>query len=102
MSKPNIRSFRYSDKVAEILDSHRGDTLNEKFENLVSDCFLMIEERKEALAKVNAEIAARRETLRNLERATWELSQLEGDIQRAKQTFGIVERRAKAIAEKME
>ena len=36
--KTNIRSFRYSDRVAEILEASEGDTLNEKFENLVLFC----------------------------------------------------------------
>lgn len=37
-SKNNIRSFRYSDRVAEILESMDGDNLNAKFENLVLFC----------------------------------------------------------------
>ena len=36
--KTNIRSFRYSDRVAEILEASEGNTLNEKFENLVLFC----------------------------------------------------------------
>ena len=37
--KTNIRSFRYSDRVAEILEASEGNTLNEKFENLVLFCY---------------------------------------------------------------
>ena len=37
--KDNIRSFRYSDKVAKILEAAEGKTLNEKFENLVLSCY---------------------------------------------------------------
>lgn len=37
MKKENIRSFRFSDRVADTLGQYRGDTLNEKFENIVSD-----------------------------------------------------------------
>ena len=101
-TKNNIRSFRYSDKVADILEGYHGNSLNEKFENLVSDCFLMVEQRKEELARVNEQIAARRAVLRKLEDATWELTQLESEIQAAKRTFSIIERRAKSIAEKTE
>lgn len=36
--KNNIRSFRYSDRVAQILESMEGDSLNAKFENLVIFC----------------------------------------------------------------
>lgn len=37
-AKNNIRSFRYSDRVAQILESMEGDSLNAKFENLVIFC----------------------------------------------------------------
>ena len=37
-TKNNIRSFRYSDRVAQILESMEGDSLNAKFENLVLFC----------------------------------------------------------------
>lgn len=37
-AKSNIRSFRYSDRVAQILESMEGDSLNAKFENLVIFC----------------------------------------------------------------
>lgn len=33
--KENIRSFRYSNKVAELLEAAPGDNMSEKFENLV-------------------------------------------------------------------
>lgn len=38
--KTNIRSFRYSDEVAGKLQGFSGNSLNEKFENLVNFCFL--------------------------------------------------------------
>ena len=37
--KNNIRSFRYSDRVAEILEGMEGKTLNDKFEKLVLTCY---------------------------------------------------------------
>lgn len=37
--KNNIRSFRYSDRVADILEGMEGKNLNEKFENLVLTCY---------------------------------------------------------------
>ena len=53
MAKNNIRSFRYSDEVAGILESFEGSTLNEKFENLVLHCFW---ERK----KIETQLAQKR------------------------------------------
>lgn len=102
MAKPNIRSFRYSDEVAEILEAQRGNSLNEKFENLVTDCYLMLERRQRMLEQVNEQIEARRRVLRNLETATAELQMLQRDIEAAKRYFAIIERRAKSIAEKTE
>ena len=37
-TKNNIRSFRYSDRVAQILESMEGDSLTATFENLVLFC----------------------------------------------------------------
>lgn len=42
--KNNIRSFRYSDEVAEILEGMEGSNLNEKFENLVRTCYVRLPE----------------------------------------------------------
>lgn len=35
MAKNNIRSIRFSDELAELIDRQIGDTFTEKFENLV-------------------------------------------------------------------
>lgn len=47
--KSNIRSFRYSDQVAEILDSMEGANLNAKFENLVLECYVRLPEVRRQL-----------------------------------------------------
>lgn len=84
-NKSNIRSFRYSDEIACILNQQPGESLNAKFEYLVESCYCDIE---------------RRQVLHNLENATEELNRLEKDILAAKNSFCIVARRAAAIAEK--
>lgn len=100
-AKNNIRSFRYSDEIACILASQPGDNLNAKFEWLVETCYCELERRQEELERINAKIEERRQTLRNMEKATSELDLLERDIKSARFSFGIVERRAAAIAEKV-
>ena len=102
MKKNNIRSFRYSDETACILEQYRGDSLNAKFENLVEDAFLMVERKREELARVNERIVQRRQVLKNLENATAKLALLEGDISRAKSYFDVVQQRAKEIADASE
>ncbi|HBR02309.1 MAG TPA: hypothetical protein DD738_06840 [Ruminiclostridium sp.] len=57
--KNNIRSFRYSDEVAGILEGFTGNSLNEKFENIILYCFW---ERK----KIDKQIAQRRKELDRL------------------------------------
>lgn len=101
-AKSNIRSFRYSDDIAAILEAQEGDGLNQKFENLVMFCFRSLDQRREQLDRINAQIEQRRELLHKLEKATAELAQLEKDIHSAQFSFGIVQRRAAAIAEKAE
>jgi len=44
--KSNLRSFRYSDEIAAILEAQEGASLNEKFESLVLFCFYKLESRK--------------------------------------------------------
>ena len=101
-TKSNIRSFRFSDEIACILNSQPGDNMNAKFERLVETCYCEQDRKQEQLDRINAEIEKRRQVLRNLERATSELAQLERDIQSAKFSFSIVQRRAAAIADKIE
>ena len=101
-AKSNIRSFRFSDEIACILNSQPGDNMNAKFERLVESCYCDLERKQEQLSQIEAKITERRETLRKLEKATEELNRLEQDLKNARFYFGIVERRAGAIAEKAE
>ena len=101
-AKNNIRSFRYSDEIACILEAQEGDSLNAKFERLVETCFCELERKQQELDRINEKIEEKRQTLRNMERATSELDMLERDIKSARFYFGIVERRAETIAEKVD
>ena len=102
MAKSNIRSIRFSDEMADLIDRQIGDTFTQKFENLVTRCVWELPQKEEELKRVQANIDRERERLRNLEKATEELRMLERDIKSAQHYFGIVERRAKAIAEAAE
>jgi hypothetical protein len=61
--KSNLRSFRYTDEVAVILEAQEGSSLNEKFESLVLFCFYKLESRKKDLQHIEAEIKRERERL---------------------------------------
>lgn len=100
--KNNIRSIRFSDELAELIDRQVGDTFTQKFENLITRCVWELPQREKELALIQADIQRERERLYNLQRATEQLRMLERDLQQAKRDFELVVRRAKAIAEVVE
>ncbi len=102
MAKNNIRSIRFSDELADLIERQMGDTFTQKFENLITRCVWELPEQEKRLEKVREDIRLERERLYNLQRATEQLRLLERDIQSAQRYFQIIERRAKAIAEAAE
>lgn len=100
--KNNIRSIRFSDELAELIDQQVGRMFTEKFENLVTRCVWELPKREKQMEKIKQQIDLERQRLYDLQKATAELRQLEKDIQSAQHYFKIVERRAKAIAEAAE
>ena len=101
-TKNNIRSIRFSDELAELIDRQIGDTFTQKFENLVTKCVWELPKKEEQLKAIEERIAKERERLYNLQKATEQLRQLENDLKTTQQYFKYVERRAKAIAEAAE
>lgn len=101
-TKNNIRSIRFSDELAELIDRQIGDTFTQKFENLVTKCVWELPKKEEQLKSIEEKIKKERERLYRLQNATEQLRQLENDLQVTQRYFKIVERRAKAIAETVE
>ena len=93
-TKNNIRSIRFSDELAELIDRQIGDTFTQKFENLVTKCVWELPNREKQLKDIEEQIKK--------ERATEQLRQLENDLKTTQHYFKFVERRAKAIAEAAE
>ena len=100
--KNNIRSIRFSDELAELIDRQVGRTFTEKFETLVTRCVWELPQKEEQLKRIQEQISRERERLYNLQKATEQLRMLEKDIQSAQYYFKIVERRAKSIAKAAE
>lgn len=97
-----IVNLRLSEEMIDLINAQIGDTFTQKFENLVTRCMWELPAREEQLAAVKEKINQERERLRKLEKASEEIRRLEKDINSAKFYFGIVERRAKAIADATE
>lgn len=99
MAKNNIRSIRFSDELADLIERQAGQTFTQKFENLITRCVWEVPAAEKRLEQVREEIKRERQRLYDLQRATEQLRMLERDIKDAQRYFQIVERRAKQIAE---
>ena len=102
MTKNNIRSIRFSDDLAELIDRQAGQTFTQKFENLITRCVYELPRQEERLKAIQEKIRQKQQRLYDLQRATEQLRMLERDIKDAQRYFAIVERRAKQIAEAVE
>ncbi len=60
-SKNNIRSIRFSDEMAKLIDRQQGDTFTRKFENLITRCVWELPEKERELEE---RIQEKRELLR--------------------------------------
>ena len=61
--KPNIRSIRFSDELAELIDRQAGSTFTEKFENLVTRCVWELPQKEEQLKQIQEQIDQERKLL---------------------------------------
>ena len=68
--KNNIRSIRFSDELAELINRQIGDTFTEKFENLITKCVWELPVKEKELTEINRRIQARQNELTNLTSAT--------------------------------
>lgn len=100
--KNNIRSIRFSDELADLIDRQIGRTFTEKFENLVTRCVFELPQKEQQLREIQERIKQERQRLYDLQKATEQLRELESDLNSAKRYFQLVERRAKQIAEAAE
>ena len=101
MSKNNIRSFRYSDKVAQILENYEGESFNAKFENLVLFCFDNIEQRQKELDRINEEIKKNKELLFNLRSRTSDVDRMIRDMETLKDRISVVSEQALSVGKRL-
>ncbi len=100
--KNNIRSIRFSDELADLIDRQNGRTFTEKLENLVTLCVWELPQREKQLKNIQAQIDQERKRLINLQRETQLLKALEADIKNIQHCFEIVKKRANLFAETAE
>lgn len=64
--KNNIRSIRFSDELAELIDRQAGRTFTEKFENLVTRCVWELPQREAEIKRLDKEISRKRKQLQQM------------------------------------
>lgn len=101
MAKNNIRSFRYSDEVKEILENYKGESMNEKFENLVKYCFEKVPHVEKRLKDLEEEIDIKYNKLRDVSRQAREIDMLIGNLNDIKYKIKNAGDCADIIAEKL-
>lgn len=61
--KNNIRSIRFSDEMAELIDQQVGDTFTQKFEKLITKCVWELPMKEAALANLEEQIRKKQNML---------------------------------------
>ena len=67
-TKNNIRSIRFSDEMAELIDRQAGSSFTEKFENLVTRCVWELPAKEKELERLEKLIRKKREQYQKMER----------------------------------
>ena len=61
--KNNIRSIRFSDDLAELIDRQAGNTFTAKFEALITRCVWELPKKEQQLKEIQQEIEETRDKL---------------------------------------
>jgi predicted nucleic acid-binding Zn-ribbon protein len=72
--KNNIRSIRFSDELAELINRQVGKTFTEKFENLVTRCVWELPQKEQELERLKQEIRQKQQQLQEMKNQVYKLS----------------------------
>lgn len=64
--KNNIRSIRFSDELAELIDRQAGRSFTEKFENLITRCVWELPAKEAELQRIQDQIDRKRKNLADI------------------------------------
>lgn len=66
-TKNNIRSIRFSDELADLIDRQQGKNFQQKFENLITRCAFELPEKEAEIARLDEQRKAKLQQLRELD-----------------------------------
>lgn len=81
--KPNIRSIRFSDELAELIDRQVGNSFTEKFEGLISRCVWELPQKEAELKRIQEELQQERKRLADLRKRREKLDRVIQSIQQS-------------------
>lgn len=92
MAKNNIRSIRFSDDLAELIDRQIGDTFTQKFENLVTTCVYLLPQKEAEIRRLDTMIEQKRKELRAMQekysQMSYTLNRIEPQIRSLEAAIG--------------
>lgn len=80
-TKNNIRSIRFSDELAELIDRQQGKNFQQKFENLVTRCVYELPQREQEIKRLDELKAMKLKQLDELNKQLMELRDTIYDLQ---------------------
>jgi len=80
MKKSNIRSIRFSDDLAKLIDRQEGRTFTEKFENLIARCVWELPAKEEKLEQLDQRIVEKQRQLQRMSEQAGELRATLSDL----------------------
>ena len=82
MAKNNIRSIRFSDDLAELIDRQAGETFTQKFENLVTRCVYELPKKEAEIRRLDTMIERKRQEIAVLSSRSAKIINTVSDLER--------------------
>lgn len=82
MKKSNIRSIRFSDEMADLIERQQGNTFTEKFENLITRCVWELPQKEKELEQINKQIQRKRQEIAVLSSRSAKIINTVSDLER--------------------
>ncbi len=72
--KTNIRSFRFSDEIYEIIEKQAGESFSAKLEQLIYTAYMLVPEMEKKAAALDAQVKQAQKDLSGLQRKHQKIS----------------------------
>ena len=86
-SKNNIRSIRFSDQMAELIDQQIGDTFTAKFESLITKCVWELPAKEKEVERLDEQIRRKRQEIAVLSSRSAKIINTISDLERKMQAL---------------